>query len=84
MLTKTVDVHEAQTCLTELLSSVTTGIEIILTEANTPIARLVPITPSPVQRVSGLHAGAIWMSADFNEPLPEDFWASFAYYPGKC
>lgn len=25
-------------------------------------------------RQSGLHRGAIWMSDDFDEPLPETFW----------
>ncbi|CAN1209388.1 DUF2281 domain-containing protein [Tumidithrix helvetica PCC 7403] len=26
------------------------------------------------QRVAGLHKGQIWMSDDFNEPLPDEFW----------
>ena len=39
MQTKTVDVHEAQTHLVELLSLVTAGTEIILTEDSTPLAR---------------------------------------------
>jgi antitoxin (DNA-binding transcriptional repressor) of toxin-antitoxin stability system len=43
MQTKTVDVHEAQTHLVELLSLVTAGIEIILTEGSTPLARIVPM-----------------------------------------
>jgi hypothetical protein len=25
-------------------------------------------------RVAGLHQGQIWMSDDFNEPLPDEFW----------
>ena len=25
-------------------------------------------------RVAGLHRGNVWMSEDFNEPLPEEFW----------
>ena len=25
-------------------------------------------------RVPGLHQGEIWMSGDFNDPLPEEFW----------
>ncbi len=35
MTTKTIDVHEAQTRLPELVSSVETGAEIILTKDNT-------------------------------------------------
>ncbi|MDJ0617244.1 MAG: DUF2281 domain-containing protein [Calothrix sp. MO_192.B10] len=26
------------------------------------------------QRVLGLHQGEIWMSEDFNDPLPDEFW----------
>ena len=73
MQTKTVDVHEAQTHLVELLSLVTAGTEIILTEGSTPLARIVPMAGA-TPRVAGLHLGAIWTSADFDEPLPEEFW----------
>ncbi len=27
--------------------------------------------PSPIKRVLGLHQGKIWVSDDFNDPLPE-------------
>ena len=64
MLTKTVDVYEAQTHWRELLSLVVTGTEIILTEGNTPAARLVSTALPTAPRVAGLHAGAIWMSDD--------------------
>lgn len=74
MLTKTVDVRETQANLQELLSLVREGTEIVLTEGTTPLARLVPIMLPPAQRVAGLHAGASWMSEDFDEPLPEEFW----------
>jgi hypothetical protein len=26
------------------------------------------------QRIPGLHEGQIWMSDDFNDPLPDEFW----------
>jgi len=47
MQTKTVDIHEAQTHLVELLSLVTAGTEIILTEGSTPLARIVPWQEPP-------------------------------------
>lgn len=78
MLTKTVDVRETQTNLQELLSLVREGTEIVLTEGPTPLARLVPIVASSAQRVAGLHAGAIWTSEDFDEPLAEEFWTETA------
>jgi len=78
MLTKTVDVSEAQTNLKELLSLVLEGTEVVLTEDSTPIARFVPIALPTTSRVAGLHPGAIWTSDDFDEPLPEEFWAEDA------
>jgi len=33
----------------------------------------VPVSTKP--RVPGLHPGAIWTSEDFDEPLPDEFWA---------
>jgi len=74
MLTKTIDVRETQTPLEELLSLVIAGAEIILTEGSTPIARLVPVVLPTTPRVAGLHAGTIWVSDDFDESLPEEFW----------
>jgi antitoxin (DNA-binding transcriptional repressor) of toxin-antitoxin stability system len=72
---KTIEVQQSQTYLTELLSLVTEGTEIILTQENTPIARLVPIPTSPATpRIAGLHSGAIQVSDDFDDPLPDDFW----------
>ncbi|MGI2906563.1 type II toxin-antitoxin system VapB family antitoxin [Tolypothrix sp. VBCCA 56010] len=29
---------------------------------------------APKKRVMGLHKGQIWMSEDFNDPLPDEFW----------
>jgi hypothetical protein len=29
---------------------------------------------SVVTRTPGLHQGQIWMSEDFNDPLPDEFW----------
>jgi antitoxin (DNA-binding transcriptional repressor) of toxin-antitoxin stability system len=79
MLTKTIDVREAQTTLKELLPLVIAGSEVILTEGSTPVARLVPVaSPTSTPRVAGLHSGAIWTSEDFDEPLPEEFWTGKA------
>jgi len=74
MLTKTVDIQEAQTNLKELLSLALKGIEVVLTEGGIPLVRLVPIASPTKQRTAGLHAGAIWTSDDFDEPLPDEFW----------
>ena len=44
MLTKTIDVKKKLPDLKGLLSLVAEGTEVVLTEDNTPIARLVPIS----------------------------------------
>ena len=71
MLTKTV-VQEAQTNLKELLSLALKGIEVVLTDGGIPLVHLAPIASPPKQRTAGLHAGAIWTSDDFDEPLPDE------------
>lgn len=69
MLAKTIDIRN-EPDLDNLLSIVAEGTEVLLTDGDIPVARLVPIG----KRVAGLHAGAIWTSEDFDEPLPESFW----------
>ncbi len=78
MLTKTVDIREAQTTLQDLLSLVRAGAEIVLTEGTTPLARLVPLSVSTTPRTPGLHSGAMRTSEDFDDPLPEGFWTETA------
>jgi prevent-host-death family protein len=68
--TKTVDIHEAKQKLKELLSLAAEGEEIVITENSTPLARLVAMP----ERIAGLHAGTIWTSDDFDDPLPDEFW----------
>lgn len=74
MTTKSVEIHEAQQHLAELVAQVVAGTEIILLEGQTPRARLVPLTPYVEKRVAGLHAGSMTMHADFDQSLPDDFW----------
>jgi len=65
----TVDVSEAQTHLRELLDRVNAGAQIILSENEKPIARLVPVS----ERIAGLHAGSIWTSDDSTNRCPAVF-----------
>lgn len=39
--------------------------------------------PLTQPRVLGMHRGMIWMSDDFNDPLPDEFWLSEDAYTGK-
>ncbi len=72
MLTKRVDVGEVDGLLKELLALLSTGTEVVLTEGDTPVARLVPFEP----RTPGLHAGTAWVSEDFDQPLEDEFWSA--------
>ncbi len=74
MVAKTVYVEQTKTSLEELLSLVREGTEVILTEGDTPLAKLVPIESQPGKRIAGLHAGAWEVSDDFDAPLPDEFW----------
>jgi antitoxin (DNA-binding transcriptional repressor) of toxin-antitoxin stability system len=73
-MTETVDVEDAKDRLPELLSLALEGNEVIISEGDKPLARLVPIPSPGRKRVMGLHRGAAWMSEDFDDPLPDEFW----------
>src|SRR4051794_33121422 len=76
MTTKTVDLEEAQFDLNALLALLTADTEVILTRGETPVARVTPLAPPPPikERIPGLDAGTTWMSDDFDDPLPDEFW----------
>lgn len=70
------NVHEAKTHFSKLLARVELGEEIVIARAGKPVARLVPMPPEPGKRPLGLFKGQIWMSDDFDDPLPDEFWNS--------
>ncbi|MBI5959102.1 MAG: toxin-antitoxin (TA) system antitoxin [Chloroflexi bacterium] len=76
MTIKTIEIQESETDLKTLLSLVREGAEIILMQGDTPLARLAPVQETLMPRILGLHAhlGAAWISDDFNDPLPDEFW----------
>ena len=73
----TVNVHEAKTCLSRLLDRVAAGEEVTIARYNVPVARLVPIEQPIRKRRPDTYAGRIHIAEDFDEPLDEDFMASF-------
>jgi antitoxin (DNA-binding transcriptional repressor) of toxin-antitoxin stability system len=73
MPVSTIDVHDLPMRLGELLSQASKGTEIIVTEADVPRAKLVPLECGP-QRVPDLHPGAFVLADDFDAPLSEDEW----------
>ncbi len=73
-MTTTIDVANTHTPLSELVSLALTGAEVILSDGEKPLVRLVPVIPIPAVRIAGLHKGAIWTSDDFDAPLSDEFW----------
>ena len=66
-----VNVHEAKTKLSELLSRVEAGEEVTIAKAGRPVARLVPIREDSRKRTIGTAKGKVVISEDFDEPLPD-------------
>lgn len=66
-----VNIHEAKTHLSRLLTRVAGGEEITIAKAGVPIARLVPVSIEEGKRPLGIDAGKIWISEDFDAPSPE-------------
>jgi antitoxin (DNA-binding transcriptional repressor) of toxin-antitoxin stability system len=76
MSTKIVTVQEAEGHLLELIRLVEQGEEVVITCDDQPKVKLVPLVKPPPNRVFGQHRGQVWMSPDFDDPLPDDFWLS--------
>lgn len=73
----TINIHDAKTQLSKLLQRVMAGEEIIIAKAGKPVARLVPFTQKPMERVPGSAKGKIWIAPDFQAPLPDDILDAF-------
>jgi len=44
-------------------------------KGNTPVARILPMEDAPKkERTLGMHPNSIWVSDDFDESLPDEFW----------
>jgi antitoxin (DNA-binding transcriptional repressor) of toxin-antitoxin stability system len=76
MSTKIVTVQEAEGHLLELMALVEQGEEVVITHNDQPKVKLVALVKPPQKRVFGQHRGQVWMSPDFDDPLPDDFWLS--------
>lgn len=68
------NIHEAKTHFSKLIEEVERGEEIVIARAGKPVAKLVPVGAEPPRRVLGQLKGQIWMSDDFDDPLPWDEW----------
>jgi prevent-host-death family protein len=69
---ETVNVHEAKTNLSRLLSRVEQGEEIVIANRGVPVAKLVPFQTGRDRRSNlGQDRGLFTVPDDFYAPLPE-------------
>jgi prevent-host-death family protein len=71
-----VNVHEAKTHLSRLLTRVEGGDEVVIARAGRPVARLVPVARR-VKRSLGQDQGRVFIAGDFDAPLPDEILADF-------
>lgn len=75
---RTINVHQAKTNLSKLLSDVELGEEIIIANRGVPVAKLIPFHSASNRRASlGQDRGRFMVPENFNDPLPEDILADF-------
>ena len=65
-------IQQAQAQLPELIHQLTPGDELVITENDQPVARILPPRPVQVSRKLGsLRGTVLYMTPDFNAPLEE-------------
>jgi antitoxin (DNA-binding transcriptional repressor) of toxin-antitoxin stability system len=69
-----VELDQVQTNLSHLIAQALQGEEVVITQADQPILKLVRIAPRSPRRKRGSAKGQIRMSPDFDAPL-DDFQA---------
>lgn len=68
--------HEAKSSLSKLVERAVAGEDVIIARAGVPAVRLVPVKHhQPIKW--GTLRGKIWMSEDFDDPLPDDIQRAF-------
>jgi len=72
-MSESINIHQAKTQLSKLLSQVALGQEFTIANRGVPVAKLIPYTPpdSKRDRIPGRLTAQIKISDDFNEPDEE-------------
>jgi antitoxin (DNA-binding transcriptional repressor) of toxin-antitoxin stability system len=73
---KTVKIHEAKTYLSRLLESMTHSESFIISKSGMPIAKLVPCSETPPQRISFME-GQFEVPDDIDTPFRKDIQEMF-------
>jgi len=72
--------HDAKTHLSQLAERASKGEEIVIARNGRPLAKLGPLEEPPKRRKLGLWEGKVWVSEDFDDPLP---WEIQRYFEGE-
>ena len=72
-----VNIHEAKTNLSRILSLVENGEKVIIAKAGKPVAVLTKFQEEENKRKLGRDAGVFEVPENFDDPLPEDILKSF-------
>lgn len=73
----TVNVHDAKTNFSKLLSRVESGEEIVIAKAGKPVARIMPLEKKVVSRKPGSARGRVALKKEFFKPLPDELLDEF-------
>lgn len=75
---KQVNIHEAKTHLSKLIQAAENGEEVVIARAGKPVVKITAYQPPEAGRRNiGLLEGKIWISDDFDAPLPEEIQRAF-------
>lgn len=75
-MARMLNLYDAKTQLSALVDEAAAGGEVIIAKAGKPLAKLVPFRRA-VRRRPGLGRGSVWMSEDFDAPLPDALLRAF-------
>jgi prevent-host-death family protein len=73
----TVNIFEAKTQLSKLIELAEKGQDVVIARAGKPVVRLTKLEPVKRPIRYGVLKGQIWISDDFDAPLPDEVLKSF-------
>ncbi|MHB1157339.1 MAG: type II toxin-antitoxin system Phd/YefM family antitoxin [Phycisphaerales bacterium] len=74
---KFTNIHDAKTHFSRLVDRAIRGEEVIIAKAGKPVAKLVKWRSPRKMRRGGQWRGQVWISEDFDGPLPPDIQDAF-------
>jgi prevent-host-death family protein len=74
---RTINADQAKSQLCELIEAVGRGEEIVIAKAGKPVARLVSIRSTKMERMPGALRGKIRIAEDFDAPLADTLQAGY-------